>query len=181
MVSARRVVKVVAMSAWALTALNVGVVASSASPTPALTPHRDYVVSTSHFRLAFITHSATVIDAAQPGAGGSEYYQSELLTNCPAVGAKALVSPGFARISLRRVKGAYAFTLNYSASNVNAGYPGEGDTTLGSVQVHLTGKVTSASEIVGTIKLTGVPCTTPTYTYTAKIDPADTSGIAPNA
>jgi hypothetical protein len=180
-VKARRVVKSLALSALVLTAMDGVVVASFASTTPALTPHRVYVASTSHFRLDFVTHSATVIDAAPAGLGGSQYTESDLLTNCPSVSSKALVSPGFARITLKRAHGAYAFSLSYSASDVNAGYPGQADTTLGSVQVRLTGKVVSASEIAGTIRLTGVPCSTSTYNYMAKIDPADTSGISPNA
>jgi hypothetical protein len=176
-----RMLTSVVMFMAALTALNGGVVASFASTPPTLTPHRVYVASTSHFRLDFITHSATVIDAAPAGLGGSQYDESDLLTNCPAVSSKALVSPGFTRIVLKRSHGVYAFSLNYSVSNVIAGYPGQGDSTLASVQVRLTGKVVNASEIKGTVRLTGIPCSTPTYNYAAKIDPADTSGVSPNA
>jgi hypothetical protein len=49
------------------------------------------------------------------------------------------------------------------------------------VHVRLTGKVESPSVIVGTVQVTGALCTTPTYAYTAKLDPADTSSLAPNA
>lgn len=62
-----------------------------------------------------------------------------------------------------------------------AGYQGGTYQTLGSVSVRLTGKVINASTMTGTVQLTGVPCSTPAYTYTAKIDPSQTKYIAPNA
>jgi hypothetical protein len=173
--------KLAAFGIVTMSVLGLCIGSSSAATEPKLTPHRDYAASTSHFRIDFISHSATVIDAARAGVGGSQYVQGSLLTNCPAVSAKALVSPGFARITLKPVHGFYSFSLSYSVANVNAGYPGEGSTTLGSVQVRLTGKVESAGVITGTVQLTGVPCTTPTYAYTARIDPADTKSVAPNA
>jgi hypothetical protein len=155
--------------------------ASSASTAPRLTPHRDYVVSSPHFRIDFISHSATVIDAARAGLGGTQYIEGSVLTNCPAVSAKALTSPGYPRIVLHPVRGFYSFSLSYSVANVGASYPGQVYKTLPSVHVRLTGRVESASVIVGTVQLTGAPCTTSTYSYTARIDPADTKSISPDA
>jgi hypothetical protein len=66
-------------------------------------------------------------------------------------------------------------------ANVEASYPGQTSKTLPSVHVRITGKVQSASVIVGTVQLTGAPCTTPTYAYTARIDAAFTKEIAPDA
>jgi hypothetical protein len=161
---------------WGLAAIS-----SLATAAPTLTPHRDYVAQTTHLRIAFISHGTTVIDLAPAGAGGSQYDEGHILLNCPAVSKDALVAPGFGKITLKRGKENLSFSISYSAKNVYAGYPGEGVTTLGSVKVHLTGTVTSASVITGTVQMTGKPCTTPTYTYSAKIDPADTKYIAPDA
>jgi hypothetical protein len=155
--------------------------ASGASTAPRLTPHRDYVASSPHFRIAFITHSATVIAAARGGLGGSQYIEGSVLTNCPAVAAKALTSPGYPRITLKVVRGFYSFTLSYNVANVEATYPGESSKTLPSVHVRITGKVESTGVIVGTVQLSGAPCTTPTYSYTARIDPSNTKYIAPDA
>src|ERR1700689_409785 len=154
---------------------------SSASSVPRLTPHRDYVATSPHFRISFISHSATVIDLARSGLGGSEYVEGSVLTNCPSVSSDALTSPGYPRIVLRPVHGSYSFSLSYSVANVEASYPGQSSKTLPSVRVCITGKVESASVIVGTVQLTGAPCTTPTYAYTARIDPAFTKEIAPDA
>jgi hypothetical protein len=154
---------------------------SGASSAPRLTPHRYYAASTSHFRLGFIAHSPTVITEATAGLGGSQYLEGTILTNCPAVSSKALTSPGYPQIGLKLVHGYYAFSLNYNVTSVESGYPGQSSRTLPSVRVRLTGRVESTSVVVGTLQLTGAPCTTPTYAYTAKIDPADTSSLAPNA
>jgi hypothetical protein len=162
-----------------LLALSMG--SSGASTPPRLTPHRDYVASSSHVRISFISHSATVIDPATKGLGGSQYVQGSVLTNCPAVSASALTSPGYPQITLKPVHGFYSFTLSYSVANVEASYPGQTSKLLPSVHVRITGKVESASVIVGTVQLSGTPCTTPTYSYTARINAADSKEISPDA
>jgi hypothetical protein len=173
--------KIAAMAVVAISVLSLTIGTSSASTPPRLTPHRYYDSTTSHFRVAFISHSATVIDEARAGLGGSEYVEGAVLTNCPAVSSKALTSPGNPEIVLRSVHGSYSFSISYSVAEVEASYPGQTSRTLPSVHVRLTGKVVSASVIEGTVQLTGAPCTTPTYHYTARIDPAFTKEIAPNA
>ncbi len=172
-------VKVLAIAmacAWTMTATMV-----SAAPAPTLTKHRDYVATSPHLRIAFISHSATVIDLATPNVGGSQYETGGMYFSCPAVSAKALVNPGFSQITLKKKGAFYGFSLSYTVDNVNAGYPGQASTTLGQVQVRLTGRVTSASTISGTAQLIGVPCSTSAYSYVARIDPAVTKYIAPNA
>lgn len=161
--------------------LGLSIGSTSASTIPRLTAHRDYVASSPHFRIAFISHSATVIDAAIAGLGGSQYVRGSVLTHCPAVSADAVTSPGYPRITLTPVRGFYSFSLSYTVANVEASYPGQTSKTLPSVHVHLTGKVESANVVVGTVQLSGAPCTTPTYSYTARIDPSDTKSIAPDA
>lgn len=148
---------------------------------PRLTPHREYVVTAPRFRIAFITHSARVIDAGVSGLGGSQYEVGIIIMDCPAYSASAVVSPGYARISLKPSHGAYGFALSYNVANANVGSEGGTSETLPSVHMQLTGKVISATEITGTIRLVGAPCTTPTYSYVAKLDPGDTKYIAPNA
>jgi hypothetical protein len=180
--SARRYQSVSAsLGVAAISVLCLFVGTSSASTVSRLTAHRDYVATTSHFRVSFISHSATVIDPALAGLGGSQYVEGSVLTNCPGVSSKALTSPGYPRIVLKLVRGVFSFSLSYSVANVEASYPGQAFKTLPSVHVRLTGKVESASVIVGTVQLSGAPCTTPTYRYTARIDTALTSEIAPNA
>jgi hypothetical protein len=174
-------VKIASLAAVTISVLGLWIAPSAASPVPRLTAHRDYYASSPHFRVSFITHSATVIDLARSGLGGSEYVEGSVLTNCPAVSAKALTSPGYPRIVLRPVHGYFSFSLSYSVANVQASYPGQSSTTLPSVHVRLTGKVVGANVIVGTVQLTGAPCTTPTYSYTARVDPSDTKYIAPDA
>jgi hypothetical protein len=173
--------KIASIGIVTISVLGLTVGPSTASTAPRLTAHRYYDASTSHFRVAFISHSATVIDAARSGLGGSQYVEGSVLTNCPSVSSKALTSPGYPQITLRPVGGSYSFSISYSVANVEASYPGQTSKTLPSVHVHLTGKVVSASVIVGTVQLTGAPCTTPTYRYTARIDPAFTKEIAPDA
>jgi hypothetical protein len=173
--------KIAAIGVVTISVLGLSTGPSVASTPPRLTPHRYYDATTSHFRVAFISHSATVIDMARSGLGGSQYVEGSVLTNCPAVSTKALTSPGYPRIVLRPVHGRLSFSVSYSVANVEASYPGQGSRTLPSVHVRLTGKVESASVIVGTVQLTGAPCTTPTYTYTARIDPSFTKEIAPSA
>jgi len=173
--------KIASMAVAMVAMLGLCVGSSSASTAPRLTPHRYYTVSTSHYRLGFIAHSPTVIDSATAGLGGSQYLEGTILTNCPAVSSKALTSPGYPQIVLKPVHGSYGFSLSYTVTSVESGYPGQANKTLTSVHVRLTGKVESPSVIVGTVQLTGAPCTTPTYAYTARIDPADTSSLAPNA
>jgi hypothetical protein len=115
------------------------------------------------------------------GLGGSQYEVGIIIMDCPAFSANAVVSPGYARISLKPSHGGYGFALNYNVANVNVGSEGDTNETLASVHMQLNGTVKSSTEIVGTIKLTGAPCTTPTYSYVAKLDPGDTKYIAPNA
>jgi hypothetical protein len=174
-------VKVALLGIVAMSVLGLCIGSSAASTVPRLTAHRDYVASTQHFRIAFVSHSATVIDAANAGLGGSQYVEGSVLTNCPAVSSKALTSSGYPRIVLKPVRGFLSFSLSYSVANVEASYPGQTSKTLPSVHVRLTGKVETANVIVGTVQLSGAPCTTPTYSYTARIDPSDTKSIAPNA
>jgi hypothetical protein len=171
----------VSLGMVAVSVLCLFVGTSGASTAPRLTPHRDYVATTPHFRVSFISHSATVIDAALAGLGGSQYVEGSVLTNCPGVSPKALTSPGYPRIVLKLVHGVFSFSLSYSVANVEASYPGQASKTLPSAHVHLTGRVESASVIVGTVQLSGAPCTTPTYAYRARIDPAFTSEISPDA
>jgi hypothetical protein len=156
-------------------------VGSNAATAPRLTPHRDYTAKSSRMRITFISHSATVIDESLGGLGGSQYVEGSVLTNCPAVSADALTSPGYPRIAMKLVHGFYSFAISYSATNVEANYPGQASRELPSVHVRITGKVVNASTIVGTVQLTGAPCTTPTLSYTARIDAAQTKYIAPDA
>jgi hypothetical protein len=172
---------------WFACAVLIGSIASASfaagvsAATLHLTPHRDYAAKTAQFHLNFITHSANVIDLAGPGFGGSQYEEGSVFFYCPALSSKAQFNPGFPRITLRPVHGAYSFALSYTVRGVEAGYEGGTFQTLASVSVHLTGKVISANAIRGTVKVAGAPCTTPTYAYTARINPADTKYIAPNA
>jgi len=155
--------------------------AASGGAVPGLTPHRAYVATSSHFRITFISHSANVIDAARAGGGGSQYIEGSAFTECPTISAKAELNPGYSEIVLRPVHGHYAFSLRYSVADVTAGYPGEATQAIASVSVHLTGTVRSAGLITGTIQVTGAPCSTPPYAYSARIDNADTKYIAPDA
>jgi hypothetical protein len=157
-----------------------GPVSSGAAP-PRLTPHRDYVASTAHFRISYVTHSPRVIDAGLAGNGGSQYVTTAVVLDCPAVGKTAVVNVGLAQTTLSPVHGAYSFSTSYSLENYTVTAVGAIEQTILTVQVHLTGTVRSASEITGTVQLTGSPCTTPTYSYVARIDAAQTKYIAPNA
>ncbi len=107
-----------------LSVLSLCVGPSNASTAPRLTPHFDYDATTPHFRLSFISHSATVIDEARAGLGGSQYVEGDVLTNCPAVSKDALASPGYPQFTLRLVHGFYSFSLSYSVASVQASYPG---------------------------------------------------------
>ncbi len=95
---------------------------------------------------------------------------------------RAHLNPGFPRIVLKPSHGTYAFAgIGYS---VQVWWPATRVVHIrrsGPCPVRLTGKVINASTMTGTVQLTGVPCSTPAYTYTAKIDPSQTKYIAPNA
>jgi hypothetical protein len=154
----------------------IAVVGVSSAALAAVAPKSSsefFYVARSHFSITFATGArATRI---KPGTPASTAEQSLVLVVCPAsaTGSVSEVLIGFPGAKLRIKHGRYRFTSSYSwkrpRHNIVSG-PGAGThTTLKSATVKVSGTVSKAKLITGTVSVKATGCNLPSSHFRAAI------------